>query len=67
MNGDFVYEALPMRVVFRPGAATTAVAPEAARLGLRRLLVLRAPAASALLRPWRTPSANRASACTPAR
>ena len=40
MNGDFVYEALPMRVVFRPGAATTAVAPEAARLGLRRLLVL---------------------------
>jgi maleylacetate reductase len=40
MTGDFVYEALPMRVVFRPGASTTAVAPEAGRLGLRRLLVL---------------------------
>jgi maleylacetate reductase len=37
---EFTYEALPMRVVFRPGAATTAVAGEAERLGLRRLLVL---------------------------
>lgn len=40
MSGDFVYEALPMRVVFRAGAATTAVAAETERLGLRRVLVL---------------------------
>ncbi|GAA3806237.1 maleylacetate reductase [Streptomyces coacervatus] len=37
---DFSYESRPVRVVFRPGAATTATAGEAARLGLRRLLVV---------------------------
>jgi maleylacetate reductase len=37
---DFSYEALPMRVVFRSGAATTATPGEAERLGLRRLLVV---------------------------
>jgi len=37
---DFSYESWPMRVVFRPGAATTATADEAAGLGLRRLLVV---------------------------
>jgi maleylacetate reductase len=40
MSTEFVYEALPMRVVFRPGAATSAVAGEAERLGMRRVLVL---------------------------
>jgi len=37
---DFSYESRPMRVAFRPGAATTATAGEAAALGLRRLLVV---------------------------
>ncbi|MEV0475342.1 maleylacetate reductase [Streptomyces prunicolor] len=37
---DFAYDAQPMRVVFRPGAALTATAGEAERLGLRRVLVL---------------------------
>ncbi|MCX5425262.1 maleylacetate reductase [Streptomyces sp. NBC_00078] len=37
---DFSYESRPGRVVFRPGAATTATAGEAAGLGLRRLLVV---------------------------
>jgi maleylacetate reductase len=37
---DFSYESLPMRVVFRPGAATAATADQAAGLGLRRLLVV---------------------------
>lgn len=37
---DFSYESRPVRVVFRPGAATTATAGEAAALGLRRLLVV---------------------------
>lgn len=37
---DFVHESLPMRVVFRAGSATTAVAGEADRLGLRRVLVV---------------------------
>lgn len=37
---DFSYDAQPMRVVFRPGAALTATAGEAERLGLRRVLVL---------------------------
>ncbi|MDX3748658.1 maleylacetate reductase [Streptomyces sp. AK08-02] len=37
---DFVYEALPTRVVLRAGAALTATAGEAERLGLRRLLVV---------------------------
>lgn len=37
---DFVYEAQPMRVVLRAGAAVTATAGEAERLGLRRLLVV---------------------------
>lgn len=36
----FTHETPPMRVVFRPGAATTATAGEAQRLGLRRLLVV---------------------------
>ncbi|MEU4097693.1 maleylacetate reductase [Streptomyces sp. NPDC026673] len=40
MSVEFVHEALPMRVVFRAGAATTAVAEETERLGLRRVLVL---------------------------
>jgi maleylacetate reductase len=40
MSTEFVHEALPMRVVFRAGAATTAVAEETERLGLRRVLVL---------------------------
>ncbi|WP_371574684.1 maleylacetate reductase [Streptomyces sp. NBC_01314] len=38
-----MYEAQPMRVVMRPGAAVTAVAGEAERLGLRRLLVVCGP------------------------
>ncbi|WP_030897252.1 MULTISPECIES: maleylacetate reductase [unclassified Streptomyces] len=37
---DFSYETRPVRVVFRPGAAVTATPDEAARLGLRRLLVV---------------------------
>ncbi|WP_200308455.1 maleylacetate reductase [Streptomyces adelaidensis] len=37
---EFMYEAQPMRVVMRPGASLTAVAEEAERLGLRRLLVV---------------------------
>ncbi|MET7683853.1 maleylacetate reductase [Streptomyces sp. NPDC005423] len=37
---DFSYDAQPARVVFRSGAALTATAGEAERLGLRRLLVL---------------------------
>ncbi|MEU6252663.1 maleylacetate reductase [Streptomyces sp. NPDC047043] len=37
---DFSYESRPARVVFRPGAATTATPGEAERLGLRRLLVV---------------------------
>ncbi|MFJ3891605.1 maleylacetate reductase [Streptomyces sp. NPDC090083] len=37
---DFAYDAQPMRVVFRPGAALTATPAEAERLGLRRVLVL---------------------------
>jgi maleylacetate reductase len=40
---EFEYEARPMRVVMRPGAAVTAVAGEAERLGLRRLLVVCGP------------------------
>ncbi|MFE7837243.1 maleylacetate reductase [Streptomyces sp. NPDC057474] len=40
---EFVYEAQPMRVVMRPGASVTAVAGEAERLGLRRLLVVCGP------------------------
>ncbi|MFE7767018.1 maleylacetate reductase [Streptomyces sp. NPDC057438] len=40
---EFEYEAQPMRVVMRPGAAVTAVAGEAERLGLRRLLVVCGP------------------------
>ncbi|WP_326574474.1 maleylacetate reductase [Streptomyces sp. NBC_00481] len=40
---EFVYEAQPMRVVMRPGAAVTAVPGEAERLGLRRLLVVCGP------------------------
>ncbi|WP_369242417.1 maleylacetate reductase [Streptomyces sp. R21] len=37
---DFAYETQPARVVFRPGAAVSATPGEAARLGLRRLLVV---------------------------
>ncbi|MFD3456469.1 maleylacetate reductase [Streptomyces sp. NPDC058691] len=37
---DFVHDSLPMRVVFRAGSATTAVAGEADRLGLRRVMVV---------------------------
>ncbi|MBR8638721.1 maleylacetate reductase [Streptomyces tuirus] len=37
---DFSHETRPVRVVFRPGAAVTATPGEAARLGLRRLLVV---------------------------
>ncbi|MFF5516011.1 maleylacetate reductase [Streptomyces coeruleorubidus] len=37
---EFSYETRPVRVVFRPGAAVTATPGEAARLGLRRLLVV---------------------------
>ncbi|MEU6372821.1 maleylacetate reductase [Streptomyces sp. NPDC046909] len=37
---EFVHEAQPMRVVLRPGAATTATPDEAQRLGLRRVLVV---------------------------
>ncbi|GAB2762032.1 maleylacetate reductase [Streptomyces bullii] len=37
---DFSHEALPTRVVFRPGAAVSATPGEAERLGLRRLLVV---------------------------
>ncbi|MFD7816860.1 maleylacetate reductase [Streptomyces sp. NPDC059785] len=36
----FTWETLPVRVVFRAGAAVTATPGEAARLGLRRLLVV---------------------------
>ncbi|MFH8655929.1 maleylacetate reductase [Streptomyces afghaniensis] len=39
-RNDFSYETRPVRVVFRPGAAVTATPGEAARLGLRRLLVV---------------------------
>jgi maleylacetate reductase len=39
-QSDFSYETRPVRVVFRPGAAVTATPGEAARLGLRRLLVV---------------------------
>ncbi|MFJ5214670.1 maleylacetate reductase [Streptomyces sp. NPDC088354] len=39
-NLDFVHESLPMRVVFRAGSAGTAVAGEADRLGLGRVLVV---------------------------
>ncbi|WP_425246487.1 maleylacetate reductase [Streptomyces sp. NEAU-NA10] len=39
----FAYEAQPMRVVLRPGAAVTATPDEAQRLGLRRLLVVSGP------------------------
>ncbi|MFI6851360.1 maleylacetate reductase [Streptomyces sp. NPDC050416] len=39
-QSDFTYETRPVRVVFRPGAAVTATPGEAARLGLRRLLVV---------------------------
>jgi maleylacetate reductase len=37
---DFSYETRPVRVVFRPGGAVSATPGEAARLGLRRLLVV---------------------------
>ncbi|MER7402713.1 maleylacetate reductase [Streptomyces sp. NPDC000070] len=37
---EFSYETRPVRVVFRPGAAVTETPGEAARLGLRRLLVV---------------------------
>ncbi|MEV0636236.1 maleylacetate reductase [Streptomyces sp. NPDC050619] len=37
---DFSYEARPTRVVLRPGASVTAIAGEAERLRLRRLLVV---------------------------
>ncbi|MFF1448162.1 maleylacetate reductase [Streptomyces sp. NPDC058274] len=37
---DFAYETPPARVVFRPGAAVSATPDAAARLGLRRLLVV---------------------------
>lgn len=37
---DFSYETRPARVVFRPGAAVSATPGEAARLGLRRVLVV---------------------------
>ena len=37
---DFAHETQPARVVFRPGAAVSATPGEAARLGLRRLLVV---------------------------
>jgi len=37
---DFSYETRPARVVFRPGASVSATPGEAARLGLRRLLVV---------------------------
>ncbi|WP_128434951.1 maleylacetate reductase [Streptomyces cyaneus] len=37
---DFSYEARPVRVVFRPGAAVSATPDEAGRLGLRRVLVV---------------------------
>ncbi|MFJ8329931.1 maleylacetate reductase [Streptomyces sp. NPDC094437] len=37
---DFTHETRPVRVVFRAGAATGAIAEEAALLGLRRLLVV---------------------------
>jgi maleylacetate reductase len=40
---EFTYQAQPMRVVFRAGAARTAVAAEAEHLGLRRVLVLSGP------------------------
>ena len=40
---DFSYEAQPMRVVLRPGAAVTATPDEARRLGLLRLLVVSGP------------------------
>jgi maleylacetate reductase len=37
---DFSYDALPVRVVFRPGAAVSATPGEVERLGLRRVLVV---------------------------
>ncbi|MBC2900589.1 iron-containing alcohol dehydrogenase [Streptomyces cupreus] len=39
----FIHESPPVRIVLRPGAAITATADEARRLGLRRLLVLSGP------------------------
>ncbi|MFH9060087.1 maleylacetate reductase [Streptomyces coeruleorubidus] len=39
-RNEFSYETRPVRVVFRPGAAVTATPGEAARLGLRRSLVV---------------------------
>ncbi|MFD9044812.1 maleylacetate reductase [Streptomyces bottropensis] len=47
---EFEYEARPMRIVMRPGAAVTAVAGEAERLGLRRLLVVCGPRGAATAR-----------------
>ncbi|MEU6139473.1 maleylacetate reductase [Streptomyces sp. NPDC047081] len=40
---EFVHETRPMRVVLRPGAATTATPEEVQRLGLRRVLVVGGP------------------------
>ncbi|MFC8519782.1 maleylacetate reductase [Streptomyces sp. NPDC057257] len=40
---EFVHETRPMRVVLRPGAATTATPDEVQRLGLRRVLVVSGP------------------------
>ncbi|MER6093090.1 maleylacetate reductase [Streptomyces bluensis] len=47
---EFLHEARPMRVVFRPGASVTAVPDEAGRLGLRRLLVVCGPRGAATAR-----------------
>ncbi|GAA2283278.1 maleylacetate reductase [Streptomyces ruber] len=47
---EFVYEAQPARVVFRPGASVTATQGEAERLGLRRLLVLSGPGGEGVAR-----------------
>ncbi|MPY48811.1 maleylacetate reductase [Streptomyces acidicola] len=47
---EFVHEARPMRVVFRPGASVTAVPDEAGRLGLRRVLVVCGPRGAATAR-----------------
>ncbi|SDL29692.1 maleylacetate reductase [Nonomuraea jiangxiensis] len=44
----FTHETLPQRVVFAPGDAPAAVAGEVARLGVRRVMVIAAPAESAL-------------------
>ncbi|MFI9766609.1 maleylacetate reductase [Streptomyces sp. NPDC052415] len=40
---SFTHESVPVRIVLRAGAAVTATAEEARRLGLRRLLVLSGP------------------------